>query len=138
MIERLLLALMLLAAGIVLYRTMVRFQLNRVRLSAPQDPILQQLSPGVPAVLYFTTPTCIPCKTQQQPALARLLTELGDQAVQVLKIDATENPAAADRWGVLSAPTTFILDGSGRPREVNHGVADAEKLKRQILAVMQS
>ncbi|HLE53485.1 MAG TPA: hypothetical protein VI755_15570, partial [Anaerolineales bacterium] len=38
----------------------------------------------------------------------------------------------ADYWGVLSVPTTFIIDRRGRPRRVNHGVASAEKLFKQI------
>ena len=29
-------------------------------------------------------------------------------------------------------PTTFVLDAAGAPSHVNHGVAAAEKLKRQI------
>jgi thioredoxin 1 len=98
------------------------------------DPVLRCLKPNVPAIVYFTTPTCVPCRTQQQPALARLQTELGDH-VQIVSIDAAENPDIADRWGVFSAPTTFVLDSQGKPRQVNHGVADADKLRRQIQAV---
>ena len=89
---------------------------------------------GKPTIVYFTTPFCMPCKTQQQPALTQLRSELDH--VQVVQIDATEQPDVADRWGVFSAPTTFILDTLGQPREVNHGVADVHKLRRQIEAVV--
>lgn len=67
----------------------------------------------------------------QRPALARLQERLGE-AIQVVEIDAAAQPRLADYWGVLSAPTTFIIDSRGRPRRVNHGVAGAEKLEKQI------
>ncbi len=131
MVERLVLTFILLAVGITAYAAFRRLNLRRVAASVPTDPILSDIRPGVPTIVYFTTPGCIPCQTQQQPALAKLKTELGE-GVQVVKVDAAEDPDAADRWGVFSAPTTFILDTHGQPLEVNHGVADAAKLRRQI------
>jgi hypothetical protein len=71
--------------------------------------------------------------TQQQPALSRLQQELGT-GIQIVKIDATEDSKAADRWGVFSAPTTFVLDGQKRVQNVNYGVADSFTLKRQLEA----
>jgi thiol-disulfide isomerase/thioredoxin len=91
---------------------------------------------GIPAILYFTTPTCVPCKTIQRPALACLQEQLGD-SLQVIEIDAAAQPDLANYWGVLSVPTTFIIDARGRPRRVNHGVCNAEKLQRQIEEVEQ-
>lgn len=137
MVERVVFSLALLIVGVLVYRGFTRYQLRHVAAGQVTDPVLQGLKPGIPAVVYFTTPMCIPCRTQQQPALARLQSELGD-AVQIIKIDATENPDIADRWGVFSAPTTFILDGNGQPHDVNHGVADAGKLKRQLQAWMSA
>jgi thioredoxin 1 len=97
---------------------------------------LESLKVGIPAVLYFTTPSCVPCKTVQRPALAQLQETLGER-VQVIEIDASAHPHLADYWGVLSVPTTFIIDRRGRPRRINHGVAGAEKLQRQIEDVEQ-
>ena len=92
---------------------------------------LEAFQSGVPAVLYFTTPDCVPCKTMQRPALTRLQAHLGD-SLQVIEIDAVAQPDLADHWGVLSVPTTFIIDGYGQARRVNHGVASADKLQAQI------
>jgi thiol-disulfide isomerase/thioredoxin len=131
MLERLLITFILLITGAVVYRFFVQNQIRRTSAFAQTDPLLQQLKPGVPAILYFTTPTCVPCQTQQAPALMRLQTELGT-GVQIVRVDATEHPEDADRWGVFSAPTTFIIDATGRTRAVNHGVADDHKLKRQL------
>lgn len=133
MVERLLLVIVLFALGLAAYCLARRCNLRRAGASAPTDPILSGFRPGTPAVVYFTTPGCVPCRTQQQPALARLQTELGDR-IQVIQIDAAQDPDAARRWGVFTAPTTFILDERGQPRDVNHGVADALKLRRQIEA----
>ena len=97
---------------------------------------LETIHPGVPTILYFTTPSCIPCKTTQRPALARLQERLGD-SVQVVEVDASEHSDLADFWGVLSVPTTFIIDSKGRPRRINHGIASAEKLQMQLKEVEQ-
>jgi thiol-disulfide isomerase/thioredoxin len=136
MLERLLITLILLAAGVIVYQLSVRNQIRRTSTFAQTDPLLQALKPGVPTILYFTTPTCSPCETQQTPALARLQSELGDR-VQIVRVDATEHPEDADRWGVFSAPTTFVLDASGQTRAVNYGVADNHKLKRQLMEAVQ-
>jgi hypothetical protein len=58
-------------------------------------------------------------------------------AVQVIEIDASAEPELANYWGVLSVPTTFIIDSKGRPRRVNHGIASSQKLGRQIDEVEQ-
>jgi thioredoxin-like negative regulator of GroEL len=131
MAERLLLVLLLGVASVVVYRLWVRYQLKNVAQMPPTDPILAQVRVGIPVIVYFTTPTCIPCRTQQQPALEQLRRDMAD-AVQILTIDATEQPDVAERWGVMTAPTTFILDKGLQPRHVNYGVADAAKLKQQL------
>lgn len=86
---------------------------------------------GTPSILYFTTPTCAPCKTFQRPALERLQQILGD-CLKVIEIDATAQPELASQWGVLSVPTTFILDAKGSPRHVNHGPTGTNKLLQQL------
>lgn len=134
MIERLLILASLIVLGAAAYRLLKFWQVWCAGRAAPCDPLLASMRRGIPAILYFTTPMCAPCKTQQRPALQRLVTELGDQ-VQVIEVNALEHPDAADRWGVLSVPTTFILDSRGRPREINHGVAGADKLKQQLLKI---
>jgi thioredoxin-like negative regulator of GroEL len=95
---------------------------------------LEQQRPGVAAILYFTTPTCQPCKTVQRPALRKLGELLGDR-LQIVQVDATDRPDLADYWGVLSVPTTFIIDSKGQPRRMNHGVASAQKLLRQLESI---
>ena len=134
MIERLALFLMLAGLALIAYAGFQRWQVWRACRSAPGDPLLVRLRPGIPAVLYFPTPSCAPCRFQQRPAIAALLHELGDR-VQVIEVDAQEQPDAAARWGVLSVPTTFILDRTGRPRACNNGVAGLDRLLQQLISL---
>lgn len=92
--------------------------------------LFEQL-PNKPVIVYFTTPDCAPCKTVQRPALSRVTQLLGD-TLEVVEIDATQRPDLAKQWGVMSVPTTFLLDARGEARYVNNGVTRAEKLMEQI------
>ena len=87
--------------------------------------------PNKPVLVYFTTPDCAPCKTIQRPAINRISNLLGEE-LEVVEIDATDRPDLAKVWGVMSVPTTFVLDANGEARYVNNGVARAEKLLEQI------
>jgi thiol-disulfide isomerase/thioredoxin len=131
MLERLLLALILCIAGVVLWRGYNRYSLRRLATTPPPETALSEVAEGVPVILYFTTPFCTTCRTQQQPVLAEIGADFGAR-VQIIRVDATEDPAAADRWGVFSAPTTFVLDAELRPRHVNRGVATRELLREQL------
>ncbi len=131
MIERLIVVLILIVLGVLAYQGFRRGMVRRAAAVAPTDPVLAARRPGIPAILYFTSPTCVPCKTTQRPALQALLTELGD-TVQVIEVNALEQTDVADRWGVLSVPTTFVLDRQGTPRQVNYGVTSPDTFKQQL------
>jgi thiol-disulfide isomerase/thioredoxin len=113
-------------AGLALYRLLSQVILTRATKAG--SPVVAQ---GHPALLYFTTPDCAPCRTIQRPAILKVKQVLGDE-LEVFEINAQEQPEMAQAWGVLSVPTTFILDRDGKPRHVNHGVTSAEKLLRQM------
>lgn len=125
---RFLLALAIAAAGFGIYQLASRGVLMRARNAGRKSPVGQ---PGQPAILYFTTPDCAPCKTIQRPALNQVKALLGEK-LTVVEVNAYENPETAREWGVLSVPTTFILDERGIPRHVNHGATPAGKLIRQL------
>lgn len=133
MLERLVIAAVLLIVGALLYLWYRQRQIKQVAAN-PQDPLLTALNPGTPAIVYFTTPGCIPCKVQQRPAIEQVRGHLG-VGVQVIEVDASVDLHHAERWGVFTAPTTFILDRSLTPRAINHGVADVNKLIQQLRSV---
>jgi thiol-disulfide isomerase/thioredoxin len=122
------LALSIIALGVLIYWLINQWLLIRARNSV--NTLFKKL-PDKPVLVYFTTPDCVPCKTVQRPAIDRVLKLLGEK-LQVVEIDATERPDLAKVWGVMSVPTTFVIDERGEARFVNNGVARAEKLLEQI------
>lgn len=127
-LERLVLAALIsgLAAGA--YLLFNRYVLRQAASKLGRLPAYQ---PGLPALVYFTTPTCTPCKTMQRPVIERLKTRYG-RWFQVIEVDASQHPEIAREWGVMTVPTTFVIDASGKPRYVNQGIAAAEKLIQQL------
>ena len=131
MIERLIFVIVAFGIGILVYQLLIRRQLALVAQAAPLDPLLADVPAGVATIVYFTTPTCAPCQLQQTPTLKKLKEETGEH-LQVIRVDATEDPEAATRWGVFSVPTTFVLDTQGKPRSVFNGVVSADVLRKEI------
>ena len=122
------LALAIIGLGAFAYWLVNQWLLIRARSSV--FTLFSEL-PDKPVLVYFTTPDCVPCKTVQRPAIERISSLLGEK-LQVVEIDATQQPDLAKTWGVMSVPTTFVLDLRGEARYVNNGVARAEKLLEQI------
>jgi thioredoxin-like negative regulator of GroEL len=134
MLERLILAGIIVVVGTGAWILYNRLTVKRLAITTPNDPLLTQVRAGVPTIVYFTTPMCQPCRTLQRPALDRLEAELGPN-IQVIQVDSCEQPEVADRWGVFSAPTTVVLDRDQRPRQVNRGVASTETLMKQLQTI---
>jgi thiol-disulfide isomerase/thioredoxin len=129
---RTLLAFAIVAFGLAVFWAWNKWQLHRLsRAAQGRAPGLEGLRTGAAAVLYFTTADCSVCRTAQKPALEQLKAAFGE-LIQVIEINATERPAVADHWGVLSVPTTFIIDPQGQPRRVNHGLTSRAKLAVQL------
>lgn len=120
-------ALVIIVAGLGLYQLVNYWSLRRAR---SRTLGLESARSGIPVLLYFTTPDCMPCKTMQRPAILRLSQQLGDK-LQVIEVDASQRPDLASYWGVMSVPTTFMFDANRHPRHVNHGVAPLNKLLQQ-------
>ncbi len=119
--------------GIILLGLGAYWLVNQRLLSRAKNNLNSLLSPlpNKPVIVYFTTPDCAPCKTVQRPALEKLINLLGEK-LHVVEIDATEHPDLAKTWGVMSVPTTFLLDSRGEARYVNNGVTRAKKLMEQL------
>lgn len=140
MIERFLILLAfagLLALTVPAWRWYVQQRVQTVRRS-PLLPALVALDlPSKPSVLYFTTPTCSQCRFQQTPILADLGATWGEY-VHVRKVDAVEQDGLARHYGILTVPSTVVLDGDHQVVAVNHGLAVAERLAAQVTPVLTS
>ena len=121
------------AIGIIFLGVGAHWLANQYLLSRANNHVTALLNPlpNKPVIVYFTTPDCAPCKTVQRPALEKLTSLLGEK-LHVVEIDATERPDLAKTWGVMSVPTTFLLNSRGEARYVNNGVTRVEKLMEQI------
>jgi thioredoxin 1 len=122
-----------LALGIIGLGAFAYWLVNQWLLVRARSNIFTLFSelPDKPVLVYFTTPDCVPCKTVQRPAIERVSDILGEH-LEVVEINAYDQPELAQTWGVMSVPTTFVLDPRGEARYVNNGVARAEKLLEQI------
>jgi len=130
-VDRLVLALALLLLGYLAYRG---YGWAVLRRRARYGLGIDEYRPGRPAILYFTDPGCAPCLSVQDPALQEVGALYGE-GLQIIKVQALERPDLTDAWGVLSLPTTFVIDSGGRPRGVSHGVARAPRLLDQLAAI---
>jgi thiol-disulfide isomerase/thioredoxin len=132
MLIRIGIALAVIGVAFGMYLLATRWQITRITRQQNGHAVLNGLRKGIPTVVYFWSETCAPCKAVQSPAVKQLVARLGANGVQIVEINALENPDIADAWGVLGLPTTFIVDSTGQPRHVNHGVARVEQLERQL------
>jgi hypothetical protein len=131
MYERILLLLLLalvIAAGWGLLRLWRSVKLRRLRA---ETPLVELIPAGRPAVVAFSTPTCAECHTRQAPALARLRAALGD-SVTVRTLSALEHPDLVRLIGILTVPSTVVLDQHGHVRHLNLGYASDERLREQV------
>ncbi len=134
MIERIILALVVLLLGAIVYRIYTRRQLHQLQNQAPTDLLTQT---GVPTILYFTSPTCAVCRLQLVPRFEQLQAEMGADRLQITGIDVTENWEAAEQWHIFSVPTTILLDVTGQPVKVFQGVVELRAL-RDALALTKT
>ena len=131
MVERILISIALIVAGFVLYKIFIARQLRQAQAALPG---LEGKEAGKYLILYFTSPSCAPCRTTQRPALKKVQAAFGDQ-LQIITVDVTEQPAIAEQWRVMTLPTTYLFDASGTPNECNLGVTYADRLIQQIKAM---
>ena len=131
LVERLALALGLILAGYLVYRLYRWFVMRR---AARAELGIDGYTLGKPAILYFTDPGCAPCHTIQDPALKQVASQYGER-LQIIEVQALERPDLTNTWGVLSLPTTFIIDAKGHPRGINHGATRAPRLIDQLNAI---
>lgn len=121
------------AAGVLVFalavwRALQARRLARLAASDAPEAVAHLIDDG-PALLYFTTETCAQCRFQQTPILRQLE---ASAAIPVRTFDAIEHEQLARHYGILTVPTTVLLDRSRRPVAINHGLAPLHKLREQV------
>jgi thioredoxin 1 len=132
MMERLIVLAVVVLAALAAYGAWRWWQaqrLQRLATAVAPAPLPVAMDGSKPAVLYFTSPDCAQCRLQQTPILAQLQNQVD---VVVHKLDAIEQEALARFYGIMTVPTTVVLDRRRQPVAVNHGVAPLQKLQAQV------
>jgi len=84
-----------------------------------------------PVVVDFWAEWCGPCK-MIAPALEEIAGSLGGK-VKIVKLNVDENPATAQKYGIMSIPTLMLFkNGELASRQV--GAAPRQKLEQWITA----
>ncbi|MHB8597158.1 MAG: thioredoxin family protein [Ktedonobacteraceae bacterium] len=140
----LLLVSLLVFLGVWSGRRFVESQRQKVLAASPVAPsgsINTFTDENVPSsvspvrILAFSSEDCKQCHLLQAPALQRVRQQHGD-TVAVVEIDAVASPEMAQRYHILTVPSTVILDPSGKAHAVNYGFANTQRLLQQVDAVL--
>ena len=87
------------------------------------------LKSAEPVVVDFWAEWCGPCK-MIAPALEEIQASLGAK-VKIVKLNVDENPATAQKYGIMSIPTLMLFkNGEIASRQV--GAAPKQKLHQWI------
>lgn len=107
-----------------------RRALAAVPLSSPGDTNADA-SLSLVRILAFSSDDCRQCHEMQIPALQRVLDARGSQ-VSVAEVDTPNSPDLAQRYRILTLPSTVIMDAAGRTHAVNYGFANTQLLLDQV------
>ncbi len=107
--------------------------MRRGRIRRAQNAIQRLgITPGTPTIVYFWSPACQQCRNAQKPVLERMVEEYGEERLQLVSYNVEESFDMAKAWGVMTIPTTFIVDQSGEVVFANNGLATDGMLHRQL------
>ena len=131
MIERL--AIVIVLATLVVVVSLVVRSVARRRAAAAAGQALpeelrERFPTGEPGIVYFYGPHCAFCR-QQAAILDRLSVEDG---VAVIRVDGTRNTGLADAFGIMTVPSTVVVDGGGTVRSVTFGLCSRNALLLQL------
>ncbi|MBY6707715.1 thioredoxin family protein [Rhodococcus sp. BP-241] len=94
---------------------------------------------GAVTVLHFSATWCGPCAAVRR-VVSAVVTDLESAGHRVsdVEVDMDENPQLARDFGVMSLPTTFVLDGAMRERSRASGVPSPKDLRAAVLSASDS
>jgi thiol-disulfide isomerase/thioredoxin len=136
MAERVALVLALVAMLTVAVFLVRRWRAQRIyalKQRAPNWSALGVQPDGRRTLIAFSTPSCAACHKAQAPAIDIARTQLGNEAVRVIRVDAATQPEAAEAFGILTVPSTVVVaTGGTRIVAVNQGFAPSARLVDQL------
>jgi thiol-disulfide isomerase/thioredoxin len=131
MIERLIILAAVTAAILVIWGSVRLWRAAKLRQLRDETPLSKVVPVGKPAIVAFSAPSCRDCYTLQAPALARLKAKVHDH-VTITSLSALEYPDLVDYLGILTVPSTVVVDAKGTVKALNLGYASDVKLSEQL------
>ena len=94
-----------------------------------KDNFEEILKSEQPVLVDFWAPWCGPCQ-MMGPIIEELSSEMGEKA-KIGKVNTDENPAIAEKYGIMSIPTIIIFK-KGEIAKQMIGVQSKENLKEEL------
>lgn len=135
MVERAVILLFVTVAVLGLWQLWRYYQSRKLTQLASvdlPDALAGRLQPG-PTVLYFTGAHCAQCRLQQTPILRQLVDAV---KINLHTVDAVQEDTIARFYGVMTLPTTVLLDHRHTPKVINHGLASLAQLRQQVSEIL--
>jgi thioredoxin-like negative regulator of GroEL len=117
---------------VCLWRCHNQRKLVRLAASATPASVRTLVTGNAPAVLYFTAADCAQCRFQQSPLLEQFSEQM---RVAIYPIDAVAQQDVARFYGVMTVPSTVLVNAQLQPVAINHGLATPDRLARQIMSI---
>jgi thioredoxin-like negative regulator of GroEL len=125
-----------LAAAVMVAVLAIRFwnlrRVKQLRHAAPLWDALGETPDGRRTLVAFSTRSCAACHTAQAPAVKAVEQQLGASELRVIHVDASRQPEVARTFGVLTVPSTVVLEPEGRIVAINQGFAPSRRLIEQL------
>lgn len=131
MLERLLIVVVVTLVVVVAalaVRTAARQREAAARGRPLSNEVRKRFRSGSPGILYFFGPHCATCRRQSS-----ILDTLAQKdGVTVVGVDAVAEAGIADEIGILTVPSTVIIDAAHTIRAVNTGLRSRDALATQF------
>jgi thioredoxin-like negative regulator of GroEL len=87
-----------------------------------------------PTLLYFSSDGCAACPTQGR--FVSQVAQAWNGRLAIRKINTDIEPETAQQYGIMTLPTTIILDHVGTIKEINYGLTNTQKLNKQVASLV--
>src|SRR6516225_445751 len=136
MLERLVLVAalgLIVLTAVLLVRAWNQRRARTLQQTAPDWAAIGAQPDGRRTLIAFSTPSCAACHQAQSPAIDLVRKQLGEDALRVIRVDAASQPRAVSAFGILTVPSTVVLDADGQHIvAVNQGFAPSARLVQQL------
>jgi thiol-disulfide isomerase/thioredoxin len=134
MIERFLFSIILLLSFVAAVKVFTVYQQRQIRRRSQRKRLPSKIRFDKPTLLYFWTPECSQCRPQEQQIerANSTLQQFGKQ-LNMQKFNAHEEKKLARFLGVMTVPTTVLIDSHGKVSALNPGLTKARKIVDQLI-----